>query len=109
MLHPDPRRPVAAKPRDARRELRIPVSLESVMGSTQVGRRKVELLDLSCSGCCVSTVVNLEIGSHVVITIPELAPLGAQVRWRRTGSMGLRFNAALHPAVVSRVKAMSKK
>jgi hypothetical protein len=109
MLHHDPRRPLAPKPRDARRELRIPVSLEGVMGSTQMGKRKVELLDLSCSGCCVSTVVNLEVGSHVVITMPDLAPLGAQVRWRHVGSMGLRFSSPLHPAVVSRIRALSGK
>ena len=106
MLHRDSRRPLGPTPRDARRELRIPVSLEGVMGSTLVGRRKVELLDLSCYGCRVSTVLNLAIGSTVVITIEGLAPLGAQVRWLRQGDMGLRFNAALHPSVVTRIRGL---
>lgn len=106
MLHHNPRRPPAPTPRDARRELRIPVSLEGVMGSTLVGRRKVVLLDLSCYGCRVSTVLNLVIGSTVVITIADLAPLGAQVRWLRQGNMGLRFNTALHPTVVTRIRSL---
>jgi hypothetical protein len=103
----DPRWPLAAAPRDARQELRVPVSLEGMMGNSQLGRRKVELLDLSCLGCRVGSVLNLAIGSHVVITLPDLAPLGAQVRWVRQGNIGLRFDRALHPMVASRVRALS--
>jgi hypothetical protein len=109
MLYRDPRWPLAAAPCEARQELRIAVSLEAVMGSSQLGRRRVELLDLSRLGCRLRSVLNLATGSRVVITIPELAPMGAQVRWVRDDNIGLRFDSALHPMVVSRVRSLPRK
>ncbi|MBC9033392.1 hypothetical protein IAG41_13430 [Sphingomonas sp. JC676] len=107
MLYRDPRRPLAISPPDARKELRIPIALEGVMGSTLTGKRRVELQDISCMGCRVTTVLELAVDSYVVITIPGLAPMGAKVRWQTIHGAGLRFNSALHPMVVSRVLALS--
>lgn len=109
MPYRDPRRPLAVSPPDARRELRIPIALEGTMGSSLTGKRKVELQDISCLGCRVSTVLNLAADSYVVITIPSLSPIGAQVRWKTNEAVGLRFNTALHPMVVRRVEALSRK
>jgi hypothetical protein len=110
MRYSDARRPFATarQGQDDRRELRIPVSLESVLGNTQTGKRKVELQDISCLGCRVNTVLSLAVGNYVVITMPSLAPIGAQVRWRTHEGLGLRFNAALHPMVVRRIEAYGR-
>lgn len=108
MRYRDPRRPLAASPTDARKELRIPIALEGVIGSTRTGKRRVELLDISCMGCRVNTVLDLAVASYVVITIPSLAPLGAQVRWSTNEGAGLRFNSSLHPMVVSRILASGR-
>jgi hypothetical protein len=106
MSYRDTRRPFAASPPDSRKELRIPIALEGVMGSTMTGKRKVELLDISRKGCRVSTVLSLAVDSYVVITIPSLAPIGARVCWRTHEGVGLHFSAVLHPMVVSRVLAL---
>jgi len=103
MVRHDPRRPIAATPPDARRELRISAELEGVLGSTHIGKRRVDLVDLSCSGCRVSTVLQLLEGSNLFVTIPGLAPLGAQVRWCADHQAGLRFHSALHPMVIRQI------
>jgi hypothetical protein len=108
MLQHDPRRPFAAQPRDARKELRIPIALEGVVGSTRAGKRKIELLDISRMGCRVSTVLDLAIDHYVVVTIPGLAPLGAQVRWTTVLGTGLQFNTPLSSMVVDRIRASSR-
>lgn len=104
MLYRDPRRPFASSPPDARKEFRIPIALESVVGSTRTGKRKVELVDISCTGCRVITTLDFAVDHYVVITIPGLAPLGAQVRWTTILGTGMRFNVPLSAMVVDRIR-----
>ncbi|MBB5709379.1 PilZ domain-containing protein [Sphingomonas xinjiangensis] len=93
---------------DLRRELRVQVCIESVMGSSMLGKRKVELLDISNLGCRVSCSLDVPTGTHVVLTMPSLSPISAQVRWSRQGGLGLRFATPLHPLVLERIVVLNR-
>lgn len=93
---------------NSRKELRVQVHLESVLGSSMLGKRKVELLDISNFGCRALCSLNVEPGTKVVLTMPGLAPIGAQIRWSRQGSLGLEFATPLHPLVLHRLVAESR-
>lgn len=93
---------------DSRREMRVQVCIESVLGSSMLGKRKVELLDISNLGCRVSCSLDVPPGTHIVLTIPSLSPIGAQVRWSRKGGLGLRFATPLHPLVLERIVALNR-
>lgn len=92
---------------DARRELRLAISVEGLIGSTRIGRQKVELIDLSCRGCRIGTVARLVVGNNLVVTLPGVAPLGAEIRWQDIGSAGLRFAVPLHPLIVERLRTLA--
>ena len=93
---------------DLRREMRVDVCIESVLGSSMLGKRKVELLDISNLGCRVACSLDVPAGTHIVLTIPSLSPIGAQVRWSRHGGLGLRFATPLHPLVLDRIVALNR-
>lgn len=93
---------------DGRKQSRVAVSMDITLGSSAVGRRKVDLLDLSTSGCKVECYFDVEPGTHLVLTIPGLAPIGCEVKWKRNGMLGLHFATALHPSVVDRIVTQAR-
>jgi hypothetical protein len=99
------RRGRVAAPPDPRRAFRLTVEIEVKLSGSNVGRQTAELRDLSVTGCRIACVSNYPVGTTVIITIPGLAPIGAQVRWSDVAFCGLRFNAPMHPLVVERVVA----
>lgn len=69
------------------------------------GRRFVDglLIELSLDGCRISGVAApaaLAPGDAVVLRVADAAPLDARVRWRRDGTIGLRFERPLHVAAL---------
>ena len=94
---------IAAAPNDARSGLRLEVEIEVTLSGSSVGRKKVELRDISVSGCRIACVSNYPAGTTVIVNLPGLSPLGAQVRWSDLAFCGLRFNAPMHPLVVDRI------
>ena len=93
---------------DARSALRLAVEIEVKLSGSSVGRQTAELRDISVTGCRVACVSNYPVGATVIVTIPGLAPIGAQVRWSDVAFCGLRFNAPIHPLVADRVVAMAR-
>ena len=90
---------------EARSALRLTVEIDVTLSGSQVGRQKVELRDISVSGCRIGCVSNYPAGTIVIVNLPGLSPIGAQVRWSDVESCGLRFNASIHPLVVDRIMA----
>jgi hypothetical protein len=98
------RRPkVGTAPSDARSALRLEVEIDVTLSGSRVGRQKVELRDISVSGCRIACVSNYPAGTTVIVNLPGLSPIGAQVRWSDFAFCGLRFNAPIHPLVVDRI------
>jgi len=113
MKHFNPRAPLQPGARtgfgpDARNGLRLSVELEATLSGSRVGRQSVELWDISLSGCRIACVSNYPVETPVIITIPGLSPIGAQVRWSDLAFCGLRFNAPLHPFTVERIAAHAR-
>ena len=94
---------IGTAPNDARSGLRLEVEIEVTLSGSSVGRQKVELRDISVSGCRIACVSNYPVGTTVIVNLPGLSPIGAQVRWSDLAFCGLRFNAPMHPLVVDRI------
>ena len=66
-------------------------------------RYKVELFDLSASGCCLSPPVRLEAGDVVSLRFPGLAAVHGAVAWAQGWRAGIVFDRPFHPAVLADV------
>lgn len=69
------------------------------------GRHKAQIVDLSQSGCRISSVTYLNEDRTIFITLPEFAPLEASVIWKIRDVYGCAFSSALHPAIYDHILA----
>jgi hypothetical protein len=60
---------------------------------------QVPALDISTHGCRIEFVEAVDAGERVIVRLPALEPLGADVAWVCGMQAGLRFDRPLHPAV----------
>jgi hypothetical protein len=90
---------------ESRSQLRVPVAIEGGVANSTIGRRPATLVDLSSRGCRIDWPFGATVGMVVVLKIPELAPIGARVRWRTATHIGLSFNTPLHQSVLDRIVA----
>jgi len=77
------------------------VSVEAEFTVRKVGGFGFHLraLNASADGCRVELVEMVDAGERVVVRLPALEPLGADVAWSNGASAGLHFQRPLHPAV----------
>jgi hypothetical protein len=82
-----------------RRSCRRPVEHE--VGVKKLGGFGFQLptLDVSPEGCRVELVEMVDAGERVIVRLPALEPLGAQVAWVQGANAGLHFQRRLHSAV----------
>jgi hypothetical protein len=82
-----------------RRSCRRPVEHE--IGVKKLGGFGFQLptMDVSPEGCRVELVEMVDAGERVIVRLPALEPLGAQVAWVQGANAGLHFQRALHSAV----------
>jgi hypothetical protein len=57
--------------------------------------RRTKAVNISQGGLCVDSMSELSIGAEVIVSLPELAPISATVRWRHGESYGIGFNHLL--------------
>jgi hypothetical protein len=82
-----------------RRSCRLPVEHE--VGVKKLGGFGFQLptRDVSPDGCQVELVEMVDTGERVIVRLPSLEPLGAEVAWVKGANAGLQFQRPLHPAV----------
>ena len=82
-----------------RRSCRRPVDHE--VGVKKLGGFGFQLptLDVSPEGCRVELVEMVDAGERVIVRLPALEPLGAEVAWVQGANAGLQFQRPLHSAV----------
>ena len=91
----EPAAPKACRRRSCRRPVDHEVSVKKVGGfGFQLPTR-----DVSPDGCRVELVEMVDTGERVIVRLPSLEPLGAEVAWVKGANAGLQFQRALHPAV----------
>ena len=72
-------------------------------------RVMVNLLDISTEGFRIETFGGVTDGAVVWVTLPGLAPMEARIVWCRKDEAGCRFVAPLHPSVLDRLLAGSRR
>jgi hypothetical protein len=96
MAQPDP----TPRPEGCRRQsCRRPVEHE--VGVKKLGGFGFQLptVDVSAEGCRVELVEMVDAGERVIVRLPALEPLGAQVAWVQGANAGLHFQRPIHAAV----------
>jgi hypothetical protein len=77
------------------------VGLEAEVAMRRIGNVKycVRLFDVSPNGCKVELVDRPRTREHVLVKMPGLETLDAEVCWVDGFTAGLQFETAIHPAV----------
>ena len=106
--NPPPAQPISnavvydSKPRVAPRKT---VSIRATLRRQGESKFSANVADLSESGFRVESHYAIPMGAQVWLTLPGLAAVPAIVAWSSGHSLGCRFEAPLHPAVLDRVLA----
>jgi hypothetical protein len=74
-----------------RRSARTPISRKAQLTQQNWYNVEVNLCDLSSTGFMAECRENVSIGTYVMLDIPGLGPVRAQVRWQLGGRMGGMF------------------
>jgi hypothetical protein len=85
------------------RATRVPLNCEVEFRRHADVRYRVDLLDFSPEGCCISPPVRVEIGEAVWMRIPGMEVTHAHVAWAEQWKVGLKFDKPFHPAVFENV------
>jgi hypothetical protein len=82
-----------------RRNCRLPIEHE--VGVKKLGGFGFQLptRNVSAGGCSVELVEMVDTRERVIVRLPSLEPLGAEVAWVMGANAGLHFQRPLHPAV----------
>lgn len=84
---------------DTRRTDRVPLQCEIEFRRHGDARFRVDLLDLSPAGCCISPPVKVTPGEPIFLRIPGMEAVHATVAWVEEWRVGVEFGHAMHPAV----------
>ena len=85
---------------DARRaNRRLPVATEVSVRKAGGFSFQLRAFDVSAGGCRVELVEAVDPDERVIVRLPTLEPLAAEVEWVYGNVAGLRFERPLHPAV----------
>lgn len=82
-----------------RRSRRVVLGAEVSVRKAGCFNFQLPVLDISAHGCRVELLEAVEQGERMIVRLPALEPLGAQVAWVCGTHAGLRFDRPLHPAV----------
>ena len=94
----EPETPKDAEQRPRRSE-RVPIDGEISLRRLGQINYRVRLFDCSPEGCKTELIERPRIGEHVLVKMPHLESLDAEVCWVDGFTAGLRFEKPLHPAV----------
>jgi hypothetical protein len=78
---------------------RLPMGTEIAVRKSGGFSFQLPALDVSIDGCRVELVEMVDVNERVIVRLPALEPLGAEVAWVEGNHAGLRFQRPLHPAV----------
>jgi PilZ domain len=87
--------PEGCRRRNSRRPIDHEVSVKKLGGFGF----QLPTQDVSPDGCRVELVEMVDTGERVIVRLPSLEALAAEVAWVRGANAGLQFQRPLHPAV----------
>ena len=90
----------SAKPKDCRRQsYRVPTDSEVAVKRLGGFGFQLQALNVSAGGCRIELIEMVNCGERVIVRLPALEPLGAEVAWVDGANAGLHFQRSLHDAV----------
>jgi len=90
----------AARPKDCRRQgCRVATDTEVAVKRLGGFGFQLQALNVSAGGCRVELIEMVDCGERVIVRLPALEPLGAEVAWVDGANAGLQFQRSLHDAV----------
>ena len=84
---------------------RIPLKCEIEFRRHGDARYRVDLIDFSPHGCCISPPVRVDEGESIWLRIPGMEAIHAHVAWTEQWKVGVKFDKPFHPAVFDNVIA----
>jgi PilZ domain len=90
---------------DARAAERRRVSIRALVREAGTSRVDIDVVDLSATGFRFESLYSFAIGARVFLSVPTLAPLEAEIAWRKGSAFGCRFVRPLYPAVFDMLAA----
>jgi hypothetical protein len=88
---------------DTRKSERIPLNCEVEFKRHGDTRYRVDLLDFSPQGCCLSPPVRVEEGETISLRIPDMAAVHGRIAWVQDWKAGVEFDHPFHEAVFNLV------
>lgn len=99
---------IEADPHDEkRRHRRLPALRNASVRASQLGQSSGSILDLSVSGCRISTQGFYPVGVRVCLRIEGLQSWWGKVVWQHGAELGIAFELPLHPAVIEHIARTS--
>lgn len=90
---------------ESRREERHRVEIQGRYRTGNGMAKDVSVTDLSVHGCRMfDRFCNLDLGKRLTIRIGSIGPIDAEVKWRNSATLGLRFLTPLHPSVLEHMR-----
>jgi hypothetical protein len=90
---------------DRRRGPRFGVEVEGIIRSGLWGDDKVAISSLSIDGCRFSSARRrISAGTALTMALGPVGVIHAQIAWRVGPVHGVRFDQALHPAVLDHIR-----
>lgn len=94
--------------RDQRASCRVTLSAQGRISEPYQGQHAVELLDISSTGARIATFRRFDVGQSIYLTIDKLQSIKCDIRWIKTGEIGVSFANRLHVSVVDHIAAANK-
>jgi len=91
---------------DKRESRRLVVDAEIFLKQSEVQLIRAKLSDLSITGFKLVCYTNLDSDKPVLIRLPGIQMLSADIRWMKNEDYGCEFANSLHPAVLERLLDM---
>ena len=88
---------------DTRRSDRVPLNCDIEFKRHGDARYRVDLVDFSPQGCCISPPVRVEAGEPISLRIPDMSAIHGKIAWVRDWKAGVVFDQAFHEAVFDHV------
>ena len=88
---------------EAPRAARVPLQCEIGFRRHGDARYRIDLIDFSVEGCCISPPVKVEVGERIFLRFAQIEAIQGRVAWIDGWKVGVKFDQPFHPAVFESV------
>ena len=90
---------------DTRRGARVPLQCEVGFRRHGDARYRIDLINFSPEGCCITPPIKVETGARVFLRFANMEAVHGRVIWTEEWRVGVKFDKPFHPAVFDSVVA----